>query len=230
MEIVIPTKKASLRQAKAVNEAQAKEAVRFLQSNGFTRDADLLKMHMQEADYKFDLEKIISVKKEVDGEILPADETEVSTAVYFLENISPDSAEFVRAMAEKKILSSLDLQKYVAMTKKEMIHEWIRIVNENSLGHVGLGDLNKQMKQYEGDLSRYAQSGGGKISITKLAGNYVDVGGKERPYDLVVLMAKEPVDPQKLLAAVETHVPSLEPTQVEAIETLSAADPDEIGS
>jgi len=82
------------------------------------------------------------------------------------------------------------------------------------------------MEEYEYRLSQYAQAGGGTKSITELASDYVPK--LKMPYDLVSLMAQKPIEPQKLETAIEARIPSLEPTQIEAIQTLSTSSPQEI--
>ncbi|MCK5180772.1 MAG: hypothetical protein KAR32_14670, partial [Candidatus Omnitrophica bacterium] len=162
------------------------------------------------------------------GDTARANDMEMDIAIHFLETIHPISAEFVKEMASQNRLGSLDLHQYVAMTKREMNSAWVHMVNKNSLGHIALGDMNQQMKQYERDLSQYAQSGGERISITQLAGDYVRVGQKDMPYDLVSLMAQEPAEPQKLAFAIGARIPSMEPAHLDAVHTLATISPQEV--
>lgn len=217
MEIVIPSRSGLLQDELKRKENFYKEAIKYLHCRGRFDDANKLELSMREQGAEFQLSHVSGKR----GEGTIADPLEISIAVHFLETVHPDGAEFIRAMAEEERLGSMGLQQYIAMIKKEMSHEWVKVVNKNSLGHVALGDINKQMKKYENDLMKYAEFGGGKISITELASDYIQVGNTEMPYGLVSLMAEEPIYPEQLRIAFEAKIPSLEPIQIEAIDTLS---------
>ncbi|MCK5082104.1 MAG: hypothetical protein KAR31_04275, partial [Candidatus Omnitrophica bacterium] len=218
MEIIVPSRKAIMSQTAEGRESRAKEAVKFVRSSGRNRDADRLQLSVQQGKFDFELNDIASLKDDASR----ASDMEMDIAIHFLEMIHPDSAEFVKEMATQNRLGSLDLQRYVEMTK--INNDWVRMVNRN---YVALGDMNQQMKQYERDLSQYRQFGGKQISITDL-GDYVRVGNRDMPRDLVSLMAQKPAEPKKLAVAIGARIPSMEPAHLDAIHTLATISPQEI--